>query len=484
MTKLDIIDVTMRDGHQSLWSTRMTTAMMLPFARRLDGMGFFAIDLVGGAVFDVCVRYLKEDPWERMRIMSSVITRTPLNVMIRGASLFTFELFPADVIELTVQRIRANGIRTLMTYDALNDMRNLSASIRMAREVGLYVIGGVVYTESPVHTDQYFKEKARELKALGVDAVFLKDPSGLLTPERVKTLVPAIKEVLDPTPLQIHSHCLTGLCPLVYLEAIRQGVDVVQTAIRPLAYGASLPSTEFVARNARMMGRDVALNDDDLKDMADYFGALADQEGKPRGTPAEYDPFHYRHQVPGGMISNLKSQLEPLGLSHRLQEILEETARVREDLGYPILVSPFAQFVVTQAVLNVVQGERYKIIPNEVKKYCWGAYGELAAPVVADVMNKVGDPPTVDRSREAESRIKMTRQLRGPFDNDEDLLLSIFYEESQFRQLKQAGPITTEYVLGHTPLVTLIKGLMDIPRMKQFSLNCGDLKVSVKKGGM
>ena len=479
MNPIQIIDVTLRDAHQSLWATRMATRMMLPIAEKMDQVGFWAIDLVGGAVFDVCVRYLREDPWERMRMMSQVITRTPLNVMIRGSSLFTFEMFPDDVVALAVKRVAANGIRTLMTYDALNDIRNLEVSIRVGHEAGLYVIGGVVYTLSPVHTDEYFALKAQSLRKLGVDAVFLKDPAGLLTPERVKTLIPALKNVLGPTPLQLHSHCLTGLCPVVYQEALRLGVDVVHAASRPLAYGASLPATEFVVRQADLLGRGSMLSRQGLADMAAYFEAVCEYEDFPKGQPAEYDPFHYHHQVPGGQISNLKVQLAQSGLSDRLPDILEETARVREDLGYPILVSPFAQFVVTQAVLNVIQGERYRTIPDEVRRYCQGYYGELAAPIAPVVLDRLGPIQCVTDRPGAfiPDRLPSARQQHGGSLPDDDLLLAIFYQRSEYEALCAARPIATDYVLGESPLASLISALAKDSSLTYYSLKKGSLSL-------
>src|SRR5206468_8285625 len=218
--RVRFIDVTLRDAHQSLWSTRMTTAMMLPVAPALDRAGFEAIDLVGGAVFDVCVRYLREDPWERIRLVRQAVVRTPLNMWTRGQSLFTFELFPDDVVELCIRRAAVNGIRRLTVMDALNDTRNVALSVRAARAAGLHVTGVITYSLSPVHTDGYFAGKARELVRLGVDAIVLKDQSGLLTPDRVRTLVPAVRAAIGSLPLQLHSHCLTGLAPLCYLEAV------------------------------------------------------------------------------------------------------------------------------------------------------------------------------------------------------------------------------------------------------------------------
>jgi oxaloacetate decarboxylase alpha subunit len=467
--RVGFIDVTLRDAHQSLWSTRMTTAMMLPIAPALDRAGFDAIDLVGGAVFDVCVRYLREDPWERMRIMSRAIARTPLIVMTRGQSLFTFELFPDDVVTLTARRIAANGIRYVTPYDALNDMRNMAVPVRASKAAGLYVDGGIVYTLSPVHTDEYYARKARELVALGVDAVFIKDPSGLLTPERTRTLVPALRAAVGGVPLQLHSHCLTGLAPLCALEAIALGVDAVHTATSPLAHGASHPPTEWLARTARRMGYTVDVDVAALAPVADYLRYVAAREGRPLGEVAEYDLFHYEHQVPGGMISNLRSQLRDIGLEHRLEQILEEAARVRRELGYPIIVSPFAQFVVTQAVLNVVSGERYGTVPDEVRKYALGYYGELAAPVDPNVLDRVAgreQPVTVRPGDLLPPRVERARRELGPFDSDDDLLLAIFYTPEQYAALIDARPIRTDYPVASTPLVTLVKELAARPAVR------------------
>ena len=284
-----LVDVTLRDAHQCLWATRMTTAMMADIAPRLDRAGFEAIDLVGGAVFDVCVRYLREDPWERMRILRSWVKDTPLIVMTRGQSLFTFEFFPDDIVELTAQRIFANGVRYHTPYDALNDMRNMEVPVRAAKRAGLYTSGGIVYTLSPVHTDDYYARKTRELIKLGVDAVFIKDPSGLLTPERVQTLVPALKAVCGALPLHLHSHCLTGLAPHTACRAIELGVEVVHTATSTLANGASHPATEAFVHNARRAGFRVPLDLAPVEDVAERLRYIAVREGKPVGRILEYD---------------------------------------------------------------------------------------------------------------------------------------------------------------------------------------------------
>ena len=455
-----LIDVTLRDAHQCLWATRMTTAMMAELAPRLDRAGFEAIDLAGGAVFDVCVRYLRENPWERMRILSDWVKETPLIVMTRSQSLFTFEFFPDDIVALTAERIHANGVRYHTPYDALNDMRNMQAPVRAAKAVGLYTAGGVVYTLSPVHTDEYYARKTRELIALGVDAIYIKDASGLLTPERIATLVPVLKTVCGDLPLQLHSHCLTGLSPVGALKAIELGVDVVHTATSALANGASHPSTEQFVANARRKGFDVPLDLECVGEVAERLRYIARREDRPLGDIVEYDVFHYEHQMPGGMISNIKSQLGALKLAHKLPEVLEEAARVRCELGYPIIVSPFAQFVMTQAVLNVMGAERYASVPDEVRKYVLGYYGEIAGPIDPNIFDRIarGEAPVTVRPGDLlEPAIPKLRRERGPFVSDDDLLLAAFYPESEVKALRDAGPIKTEYSLASTPLATLAR---------------------------
>lgn len=470
---ISVIDVTLRDAHQCLWATRMTTSMMAEIAPLLDRAGFEAIDLVGGAVFDVCVRYLREDPWERMRILSQWVKKTPLIVHHRGQSLFTFELFSDDVVELTAERMAANGIRYHTTYDALNDMRNLEVPVRAAKRAGLHVVGGFVYTSSPVHTDAYYGEKIAQLVKLGVDGVFLKDPSGLLTPERAQTLIPAAKAVCGDLPLQIHTHCLSSLAPYVLIRAIENGADVVHTATSTLANGASHPATERFVRNARHLGFEVNIDLEPVEAAAELLQYIAEREGKPLGVPNEYDAFHYHHQVPGGMISNLKSQLASVGLENRLDEVLEEAGHVRADLGYPIIVSPFAQFVITQAVLNVMGKERYGTVPDEVRKYVLGQYGEIAGPIDPNLYDRISrgaEPVTCRPADLLEPELERLRSERGPFDSDDDLLLAAYYDEREYAALKSAGPINTDYPLARTPLLTLVREVVSRRDLRSFHL--------------
>ncbi len=473
--KIKLIDVTLRDGPQCLWATRMTTAMMKEIAPRLDAAGFEAIDLVGGAVFDVCVRFLREDPWERMRLLNQWVSNTPLIIHTRGQSLFTFEFFADDVVELAAQRFAANGMRYHTVYDALNDTRNLEIPIRAARKNGIYTVPGLVYSHSPVHTDSYYAEKARQLVAIGIDGVFIKDPSGLLTPERVATLVPAIKSAIGDLPLQLHSHCLSGLGPYVALQSIEYGVDIVHTATSPLANGASHPPTELFVKNCRRRGYDIDLDLAVIEDVAERLDYIAAREDKPTGTPMEYNEFHFHHQVAGGMISNLRSQLATVGLEERMEEILDEAGRVRADLGYPIVVSPFAQYIVTQSVLNVMaidQGkERFSSVPDEIKLYLRGGYGEIVGELDPDLYDRItrGAEPITERPGALVApALTGLRKSRGPFVSDDDLLLAAFYNDEQYSALKGAGPIDTDYPLMQTPLLTLVRELAARPSIKSF----------------
>jgi oxaloacetate decarboxylase alpha subunit len=476
--KVRLIDVTIRDGHQCLWATRMTTAMMKDIAPKLDEAGFEAIDLVGGAVFDVCVRFLREDPWERMRILNTWVTKTPLIIHTRGQSLFTFEFFADDIVELAAERFAANGMRYHTVYDALNDIRNLEIPIRAARGHGIHVVPGLVYTHSPVHTDEYYVRKTKELMAIGVDGVFIKDPSGLLTPERIATLVPAMKKALGDLPLQLHTHCLSGLAPYVALQAVEHGVDTVHTATSTLANGASHPPTELFTRNCRRRGHEVDIDLGPIEEVDQRLQFIAEHEDKPVGKPLEYDEFHFHHQVAGGMISNLHHQLETVGLQDRIEEILEEAGRVRADLGHPIVVSPFAQYIVTQSVLNVMgqdQGrDRYSTVPDEVRLYVRGGYGEIAGKIDQNLYDRItaGAEPITERPGALVApALGRIRKSRGPFASDDDLLLAAFYDDTQYDALKEAGAIGTDYPIMRTPLLTLVKELAERPAIKSFHIS-------------
>jgi pyruvate/oxaloacetate carboxyltransferase len=456
MKRFGFVDVTLRDAHQCLWSTRMTTAMMTPILAEIDRVGYDVINILGGAVFDVCVRYLHENPYERVGLLCSRFT-TPCDALTRGQSLYTFELFPDDIVALNAQVLARLGIKIFTVYDALNDNRNLESSIKAGREAGMKINGWMTYTLSPVHTDAYYVARTKELLKLKVDYLCIKDPTGLLTPERGRTLFPAVVKAAGKTPVQLHSHCQSGLAPQVYEAAMKSGFTHGYTASEPLANGASLPATEEIAQRARRLGFKTSINETAAKEVAGYFRWLCERENKPCGKVARYDAALYEHQIPGGMISNLHYQLETMKIGHRLPEILEEVPRVRRDLGYPIVVSPFAQYIVTQATLNVVQGERYKTIPEEIRKYASGYYGKVAAPLSQEFLDRAKlkdkDMVTERPGEHIEPWIPRLRSELGAAASDEELLLAAFYDRKLLEPLKKPAP---EYSFRTSPLRELV----------------------------
>ncbi len=473
MNEVRIIDTTLRDAHQCLWATRMTTSMMLPIAERMDRAGFDQIDLAGTIQFDVCVRFLKEDPWLRVRMIRELVKNTPLRSLVRSKNLISFDVMPDDIVELWVERLAANGFRMIGAFDGLNDVDNMLTSIDRAHALGVRTFGALSYSLSPVHTDELFVRTARDLVRRGkVDAIMLKDAGGLLTVDRIRTLVPKIKRAIGKVPLELHSHCLTGVAPLMYLEGVRAGAEQIHSSIAPLANGAAQPSTQSMAHNLRALGFAVNVDDGILEEVGEHFRRVAEQEGKPLGQVLEYDAFHYEHQVPGGMMSNFKSQLAEAGLSHKFQALLEEVARVRNELGYPIMITPFAQLVGTQAVLNVVQGERYRIVPDEVKKYALGYYGKLLAPVEPSVLDRIvanGSPKiALEPSTPAPAAARLREQY--PSASDDERILRYMFAGSQVDDMLASATTPAPYRVD-APIVRLVGELAKRRRLGRIHLS-------------
>ena len=423
--RVKITDTTLRDAHQSLWATRMHTADMLPIAEKLDNIGYHSLEVWGGTTFDVGLRYLNEDPWDRLRQLKKVIHRTPLQMMIRGQSLVGYQQYPDDVVEAYIAKSVENGISIIRIYDALNDIRNLETAIRSAKKAGAHVQAAMVYTVSPIHTNEHYIDLARQLAEMGADSICIKDTAGLLAPYRAYDLVKALKENHD-LPIQLHCHYIGGLAVGTYLKAAEAGVDVIDTATVPLAFGPSQPPVETVVRALHGSPRDTELDIHKLFEIAEYFEKLRKTHGFKRGVTRINDMRVFDHQVPGGTISNLVTQLEEQKALYRLGEVLEEIPRVREDLGYPPLVTPTSQIVGTQAVLNVLTGERYKLVPGEVRDYMQGYYGRPPAPINQEIARKVlGDrvPITGRPADLLEPKMeKLRNELIGLVSNEEDII--------------------------------------------------------------
>lgn len=481
MPEIRIIDTTLRDAHQCLWATRMTTAMMLPVAEKMDRAGFETIDLMSAIQFDVCVRYLKEDPWQRLRLMRQKVTRTKMQSAMRSKSLLSFDVQPDDVNYLWLECLARNGIRRVRAIDALADLDNIVGILRKVKELGMEAVGSVVFCQSPVHTDDFYARKTRDLIArAGIDVMMIKDPGGLLTPDRIRTLVPAMLDAAGKVPLELHSHCMTGLAPLVYLEGVKLGVTQIQTSIAPLANGPAQPATQTIARNLRDMGYTVNIDDALITEVGAHFGRVAENEGLPLGVPMEYDQFHYEHQIPGGMLTNMKFQLQQAGLMHKFDQVLEETARVFKELGWPAMVTPFSQLVGTQAVLNVIQGERYRTVPDEVKKYALGYYGKLLAPIEPDVLDRIianGSSGIAPEPQALPSAVPSLRR-KYPRVSDEERLLRRLYAGSQVDDMRAAGAIETEYYFDK-PILRLLKELAKRRKLGRISISKGQTRLEL-----
>ncbi len=461
MDEIRFVDTTHRDGHMSMWASNMTTGMMLPCAELLDDAGFDAMEIISGSNFKKCARELKENPYERISLLRQRFTRTPLRAI--AGRINTFNYDAPTMYRLYDSLIAARGISQVRILDPWNDYVGWERKVLAARDAGLDALLDICFSISPRHTDEYFAERTRQAASLKVYRLCLKDPGGLLTPERVKTLVPVVLENADGIPVELHTHCTTGLGPLCALEAIKAGIRIINTAIPPLADGASNPSVLNVAANARALGYSPMIDEELIRTASEHFTNIARREGLPMGRPLEYNYRQYQHQVPGGMISNFGHQLRLVGLGDRLDEALEETIRVRAEFGYPIMVTPLSQFVGTQAVLNIVGGERYKLITDQTINYALGRYGEEATTAMdPDLRDRILDTP---RGRELTrqepvdlSLPEMRSKFGGPGVSDEDLLLRWLTSKEEVDAMHAAGP-PKEYRAGEAPLLSLVREL-------------------------
>ena len=387
--KVKITETAFRDAHQSLLATRMRTRDMVPIIEEMDKVGYHAIEAWGGATFDTCIRFLNEDPWERLRILKENFTETPLQMLLRGQNLLGYKHYADDIVTKFVEKSYENGIDIFRIFDAINDIRNMQQSIKVAKEQGAHVQGTISYTISPVHTIDKFVEFAKELEALECDSIAIKDMAGLITPSVVFELVTRLKEETDLL-VNLHSHCTSGMTPISYYAACQAGVDILDTAISPIAWGTSQPPTESIVASLQGTEFDTGLDLKALNQIKKYFETLREKyEGYIDPISERIDTDVLMYQIPGGMLSNLISQLKQQNALDRYQDVLEEMPRVRKDMGYPPLVTPTSQIVGIQAVMNVINGERYKIVSNEVKDYMKGFYGRAPAPINEEIAQKI-----------------------------------------------------------------------------------------------
>jgi pyruvate/oxaloacetate carboxyltransferase/biotin carboxyl carrier protein len=445
MNKIEFVDQTIRDAQQSLWGLMMRTDHIIPIAEKMNRVGYRAVATVGSQAFTLQVRNHNEDPWERIRILSRLMPETCLRGSYQTASLSAFDLStPRNIISLWIKRSVANGIKSFWICDYQENVERFRYFAQIAKAEGAEIVTALMYTSSPVHTQEHWAQKVQKIVATKecVDRIMIEDASGILTPERTRELISTVQQNCEGIPIEFHAHCNSGLAPLCYLEAIQSGVTTVHTAVAPLANGTSLPATETILKNIRRLGYESDLDEDALAAVSAHFKGVAEKEGFPIGAPREYDLFHFEHQVPGGMMTNLTRQLRELRMEHRLDEILNEVIAVRREFGYPVMATPYSQIVGVQAFENVISGERYKKIPDETIKYILEYYGPPVVPVDQNVMDRVMNLP---RTRELlnwkpEGFMKSVEELRqeiGPELSDDDLLLKILIPG---KPVKKAGP--------------------------------------------
>lgn len=428
MAKIKITETVLRDGHQSLIATRMRTDEMLPILEIMDKVGYHSLEMWGGATFDACLRFLNEDPWERLRKIKAKLSNTKLQMLLRGQNILGYKNYPDDVLVEFIKRSLGNGIDIIRIFDALNDLRNIEKAIETTKKYGGHAQGTVVYTISPVHNIDLYVSLAKKIQDMGADSLCIKDMSGILTPSVAYDLVKELKQHID-IPIQLHSHYTSGMASMAYMKAIEAGVDIIDTAISPFGLGTSQPATEPIVAALKNTEFDTGLDLGKLSEVAEYFKTIKEKyiaDGILNPNVFNVDTRVLSYQIPGGMMSNLLSQLASQNASDKFEEVLVELPRVREDLGYPPLVTPTSQMVGTQAVFNVVLGERYKMIPSEIKAYVKGQYGKPVVPISKEIKNKIiGDeevitvrpadllPPQLDNYKE---------EIKEFYEQEEDVL--------------------------------------------------------------
>jgi pyruvate carboxylase subunit B len=457
MAKVYVSELVLRDGHQSIIATRMRTADMLPICAKLDAIGFWSLEAWGGATFDACVRFLKEDPWERLTKLRKALPNSRIQMLLRGQNLLGYRHYSDDVVQAFVKKSADNGVDVFRIFDAMNDMRNLKTSIDAVKKVGKHAEGAISYTTSPVHDVAHFVGLAKELESFGCDTIAIKDMAGLLTPQSTHDLVSALRAAVN-LPIHLHSHATSGLSAMCFLKGIEAGATILDTCNSSFGEGASHSSTESIVAALKGTEYDTGLNLEALQEITAYFRETRKKYWQYESEFTGVDTRVLVNQVPGGMISNLSNQLKEQGALNRMDEVLAEIPRVRQDLGYPPLVTPTSQIVGTQAVLNVMTGGRYKSITNEVKNYFLGQYGKSPAPVNDKIKQLAVGDGAVITCRPADllspEMAKLTSEAERFAQSEEDVLTFAMFPDigKTFLQERNAGSLVPEALLDKTSI--------------------------------
>ncbi|HEX6229212.1 MAG TPA: hypothetical protein VFZ41_07085 [Solirubrobacterales bacterium] len=448
MAHVEFIDQTLRDGQQSLWGIKMRAYQATPALPHLDRTGFRVVDLTGGTFFVVMLRESRDDPWAALDHIVKGLPSTSHRAGMRPVAVGSFGFVPDSVLDLWVATLVKHGVDSHWLFDCLYDMPLMKRKAEDIQRVGGEVVPAIMYGLTDLHTDEFFADRAREMASWeGVRTIYFEDAPGVLTPERAATLLPALQEATGDVRLELHCHNTTGLAPLVYAEGMKHGIDIIHTCSLPLANGPSLPSTEAMVEIVEESGHAHGLDKSQLEPVATHFRREAERCGYEIGVPNEYRMLPYKHQLPGGMTGTLKSQLAEYGMPERFPEVIEEIVRVREELGQPVMATPFSQFVGIQAVLNVVQKERWEMVPDEVIHYACGHYGPLMRDIEPEVKEHIFAQPRAEQLaawERPQPSIEEVRKRLGTNLSDEELLLRWFAPEEHVDEMLERGPLRTE----------------------------------------
>lgn len=500
MRPVHITDTTLRDAHQSLWATRMEIGDMLPILPKMDSVGYWSLEVWGGATFDASLRFLDENPWERLRVIKNHCPKTPLQMLLRGQNLVGYRHYSDEIVERFVHASKRNGIDVFRVFDALNDIRNVEVSARAIKEAGGHFEGAISYTVSPVHTIDAYIDYAHKLKELGADTIAIKDMAGMLTPFRTEKMVRALIDEVG-LPVHVHCHYIGGMAPMNYLKAAEAGADIIDTAVVALAFGNSQPAVEMIVAALKESPYDSGLDLDLLFEIAEYWEKVRDEKGLKRGITTLLSMEVFSHQVPGGMMSNLVSQLELQKASDRLPDVLKEIPRVRAEVGYPPLVTPLSQIVGTQAVINVLTGKRWALVPQEMKDYIRGYYGKAPGPMDPSIVAKVlGDEkPLADDVRPGSlvttTYAEVEAEIGDLARSEEDVLMyALFPNEARaYLEAHREGAESAVFLMseevrtvreGDDVDVRQIKELIEVletSAVAEIVIEEGDNRVSIRK---
>lgn len=486
MAHVEFLDETMRDGQQSLWGMRMQAGMALPVSPIIDRTGFRVIDLAGSSLMEVMIKYCQENPWEGLDLLVNSMPRTRLRGGMRSNASVTFGVTPDALMDIWMRRLNEHGLRSFWIYDVLFNIDKMHRLAKVAKEYGSEVAGSIMFALSPVHTDEFFARKAGELAASpDIDTILLYDTAGVLDKERLSTLIPAIKAKIGNKPLEFHANNILGISGKAYLDAVDLGVTILHTASRPMANGPSVPSTESVVKNLELLGHTHSLNKALFKPVADHFEAVGKAAGFLVNQFNEYDVLSIRHQIPGGMTGTLKAQLVQHNMADRLDDVLEETAVVRRELGYPGMATPFSQLVGTLAVLNVVTGKRYSVVPDEVVQYAAGYYGETVAPIEPNVLDMIMSSSRAKEVLANPPEQPSAEDLRRQYgtDDDDELILRALVPGPALDKMRAAGPVKTTYPLLSSPELDQVRRLMKVANSPFVQIKSSAMNVTMRRHG-